>query len=54
MLQRPGLRALRVRIFEAKCFNHYWWTPWGATVDCGGGNLTISVAQAEAVADAVV
>mmetsp|Transcript_83296 Transcript_83296/g.131775 ORF Transcript_83296/g.131775 Transcript_83296/m.131775 type:complete len:174 (-) Transcript_83296:130-651(-) len=37
---------------EARCWQHYWWTPWGATVDCGGGNLTISISQAEAEARA--
>eukprot|EP00435_Cladocopium_sp_Y103_P046832 s2586_g13.t1 len=37
---------------EARCWQHYWWTPWGATVDCGGGNLTISISQAEAEAKA--
>ncbi|CAE7621689.1 unnamed protein product [Symbiodinium sp. CCMP2592] len=32
---------------ESNCFSHYWWTPYGATVDCGGGNLTVSLAEAQ-------
>eukprot|EP00439_Symbiodinium_sp_Y106_P035423 s1336_g4.t1 len=39
---------------ESNCFAHYWWTPYGATVDCGGGNLTVSLAEAQTAAQSHV